>query len=48
LHWLGRCSTAIAMPPVLFALTILCIESHVYAQASLYHNPPIYTSCVTG
>jgi hypothetical protein len=36
------------MPPVLFALGICWIGSHIYALASLDCNPPIYASCVFG
>jgi hypothetical protein len=37
------------MPPTLFVLLIFFpLGSLIYAQASLDHDPPIYTSCVTG
>jgi hypothetical protein len=38
----GKTSITWATPPALFALVIFEIASHVYAQASLDHDPPIY------
>jgi hypothetical protein len=44
-HWLGKCSTTWAMPPVLFALVILEIGSWLLSRpAWTVHNPPILCS----
>jgi hypothetical protein len=41
LHLLGSWSTTLAITSALFALVVLEIGSHVFAQANLDCNPPI-------
>jgi hypothetical protein len=47
-YLLGRHTTSSVVPPALFALAIFQIGSHIYAQASLGCNPPVYSSQVAG
>jgi hypothetical protein len=45
---LERHSPSLAPPPPIFVLVIFEIASHVYAQASLDHDPVIYASFIAG